>query len=86
MERKIEEQEREKAALEQTIVTLKSQLNAKEAELSEQVEAKEEDLRHMKSELDATEAGRVRVQRELDHVHEATALLSSSASVWRNLL
>ena len=81
MERKIEEQEREKAALEQTIASLTTQLNDKEAELSEQVEAKEEKLRHMKRELDATEAGRVRVQRELTHVHDATALLSSSASV-----
>ena len=81
MESKIEEQEREKAALEQTIASLTTQLKAKEAELSEQVEAKEEELRQMKRELDATEAGRVRVQRELNHVHEATALLSSSASV-----
>ena len=80
MESKIEEQEREKAALEQIIVSVTTQLKAKEAELSEQVEAKQEELRHMKRELEATEAGRVRVQRELDHVHEGTALLSSSAS------
>jgi SMC interacting uncharacterized protein involved in chromosome segregation len=81
MESKIEEQEREKAALEQTIVSLTTQLKAKEVELSEQVEAKEEELRQMKRELDATEAGRVRVQRELNHANEATALLSTSASV-----
>ena len=81
MESKIEEQERERDAFEQTIVSLTTQLKAKEAELSEQVEAKEEELRHMKRELDATEAGRVRVQRELNHANEATALLSTSASV-----
>ena len=78
---KIEEQEREKAALEQTIVSLTTQLKAKEVELSEQVEAKEEELRHMKRELDATEAGRVRVQGEINHAQEATTLLSSSTSV-----
>ena len=82
----IEEQEREKAALEETIAALTAQLKAKEVELSEKVKAKDEELRHMMRELDATEAGRVRVQRELDYVHEATALLSSSASVGRNLV
>ena len=81
MESKIEEQEREKAALEQTIASLTTQLKAKEVELSEQVKAKDEELKHMKRELDATEGGRVRVQRELTHVREAAALLSSSASV-----
>ena len=77
MERKIEEQEREKAALEQTIASLTTQLKAKEVELSEQVKANDE-------ELDATEGVCARVQRELSHVREAAALLSSSASVWIN--
>jgi predicted nucleic acid-binding Zn-ribbon protein len=78
---KIEEQEREKAALEETIATLTAQLKAKEDELSEQVKTKDEELRQMKRELDATEGGRVRVQRELNQVREAASLLSSSASV-----
>lgn len=78
---KIEEQEREKAALEQTIASLTTQLNDKEVQLSEQVKAKDEQLRQMKRELDATEGGRARVQRELTDVREAAALLSSSASV-----
>jgi len=78
---KIEEQEREKAALEQTIATLTAQLKAKEDELSEQVKTKDEELRRIKRELDATEAGRVHVERELNRVLEARALLSNSASV-----
>jgi predicted nucleic acid-binding Zn-ribbon protein len=78
---KIEEQEREKAALEQTIATLTAQLKAKEDELSEQVKTKDEELRQIKRELDATEAGRVHVERELNRVLEARALLSNSASV-----
>ena len=78
---KIEEQEREKAALEETIATLTAQLKAKEDELSEQVKTKDEELRRIKRELDATEAGRVHVERELNRVLEARALLSNSASV-----
>ena len=81
MASKIEEQEREKAALEETIATLTPQLKAKEDELSEQVKTKDEELRQIKRELDATEGGRVRVQRELNQVREAASLLSSSASV-----
>jgi predicted nucleic acid-binding Zn-ribbon protein len=78
---KIEEQEREKAALEETIATLTAQLKVKEDELSEQVKTKDEELRRIKRELDATEAGRVHVERELNRVLEARALLSNSASV-----
>ena len=78
---KIEEQEGEKAALEQTIATLTAQLKAKEVELSEQVKAKDEELRQMKREIGTTEGVSARVQRELTHVREAPALLSSSASV-----
>ena len=81
MERKIDEQEREKAALEQTIASLTTQLKAKEVELSEQVKAKDKELRQMKRELDATEGVCARVQHELSHVREAAALLSRSASV-----
>ena len=81
MASKIEEQEREKAALEEKIASLTSQLKAKEVELSEQVKAKDEELRQMKRELDATEGGRSRVQRELTLVSEAAAFLSNSASV-----
>ena len=81
MASKIEQQEREKAALEQTIALLTAQLHAKEVELSEQVKAKDEELRQLKRELDATERGRVSVQRELNNVREAEALLSSSGSV-----
>ena len=77
----IEEQEREKAALEETIATLTAQLKVKEDELSEQVKTKDEELRQIKRELDATEAGRVHVERELNRVLEARALLSNSASV-----
>jgi predicted RNase H-like nuclease (RuvC/YqgF family) len=86
MESKIAEQEKEKAALEHTIVSLTNQLKAKEVELSEQVKAKDEELRQMKRELDATEGGRAHLQRELTNVREAAALLSSSASVRINLL
>ena len=78
---KIEEQEREKAALEETIATLTAQLKVKEDELSGQVKTKDEELRRIKRELDATEAGRVHVERELNRVLEARALLSNSASV-----
>ena len=72
---KIEEQEREKAALEETIVTLTAQLKAKEDELSEQVKTKDEEHGQIKRELDATEGGRFRVQRELNQVREAVSLL-----------
>ena len=78
---KIEEQEREKAALEETIATLTAQLKVKEDELSEQVKTKDEEHGQIKRELDATEGGRFRVQRELNQVREAVSLLSSSASV-----
>lgn len=81
MESKIADQEREKVALEQIIASLTTQLNAKEVELSEQVKAKDEELRQMKRELEASEGGRARVHRELSNVREAATLLSSSGSV-----
>jgi uncharacterized coiled-coil protein SlyX len=74
MESKIAEQE-------QAIASLTSQLKAKEVELSEQVKAKNEELRQMKRELDATEVGRVRLQRELNDVRPAAVLLNSTSSV-----
>jgi predicted RNase H-like nuclease (RuvC/YqgF family) len=81
MTTKIDKQERDKATFEARITSLTAQLNAKEAELREQLNAKDEEIRQMKRELDASEGGRVRVQRELNNLREAEALVSNTASV-----